>query len=380
MSPAGKPLSALHVPALDGLRGIAIVLVLLHQLNRIEGPELATRLVIYAFDFGWVGVQLFFVLSGFLITGILLDSRESPGALRSFFARRILRIFPLYFGVLALLVVILPALGLTPPGWGDHQIWYWLYLSNWTQVYVGGSLPHLWSLAVEEQFYLLWPFVVMRNDARGILRVCVVVAVASLAVRAAMVAAGVIPEAIYMFTTSRIDALLLGGAAAALLRLPGGIPARLASPRTLWLAALAVGIAGVVATRAYQRTTPMGLTVGYSTLALVFATAVLALALEGRARRPGLGSRLLATAPLRALGTYSYGMYIFHKPLHDLVGKPALAALGMPGPLGLGAGLAYVGIGSAIVFTAGMLSYELFERHFLVLKERFVPGPAGPGI
>ena len=371
-------LSGEHIPALDGLRGLAIVLVLLHQFNRLGGPDLPTRVVEYALDFGWVGVQLFFVLSGFLITGILLDSRESPGYLRSFFARRVLRIFPLYFGALVLFLGILPALGLTPPSWGDHGLWYWLYLSNWTQAYVGGSLPHFWSLAVEEQFYLAWPFVVLVLGARPLLRLCIALSIASLGIRAAMVAMGVLPEAIYMFSTSRIDALLLGGAAAALLRLPAGTGSRLRDPRTLWLAAAGLGFVGFVVTRAYPRTSPLGQTLGYSILALVFAASILALALEDRVKGGRVG-RILRLAPLRALGLYSYGMYVFHKPLHDLVGKPVLQALGLGGQIGWGPGLAYVGVATLATLAAGMLSYHLFERHFLALKRRFVAAPANPG-
>src|SRR5437899_11892805 len=98
---ASLPSSA-RLPALDGVRGIAIVLVLLHQFNRVAATDGASRWVGHLLDFGWVGVQLFFVLSGFLITGILLDTRESPGYFRAFFARRVLRIFPLYFGALVL--------------------------------------------------------------------------------------------------------------------------------------------------------------------------------------------------------------------------------------------------------------------------------------
>lgn len=376
MQPSSPPPPGAHIPALDGLRGIAILLVLLHQLNRLGGPDLATRLTEHALDFGWVGVQLFFVLSGFLITGILLDTREAPNYLGAFFIRRVLRIFPLYFGALALFLVLLPAAGLTPPGWGEHQLWYWVYLANWTQAYEGGSLPHFWSLAVEEQFYVLWPFVVLGLGPRPLLRACVVLAGMSLAVRAAMVAAGVLPEAIYMFTTSRIDALLLGGAAACLLRLPGGTPAWAARPRTLWVFALALGAAGFVATKAYPRTTPLGQTVGYSILALVFAATILALFQE--ARSPSWLGRLLSSPPLRALGLYSYGMYVFHKPLHDLIGKPALDRLGLGGEISAAPGLAYVAAGLVVTLAAGMLSYHLYERHFLALKGRFAPRPQGP--
>jgi len=363
-----------RLPALDGVRGIAILLVLLHQLDRIEGEGLATRLVEYAFDAGWVGVQLFFVLSGFLITGILLGSRGTPTYFRSFFVRRVLRIFPVYFGALVLFLWIAPSVGLAPPSWRDHQLWYWLYLSNWTEPFLGGSLPHLWSLAVEEQFYLLWPFVVARLDARDLLRTCVALAVASLMIRAVMLGAGVPAEAVYTFSTSRIDALLLGAAAAIVAREPRFMPRALGAPRTLWFVALGTGVLGFLATHGYPRTSPLGQTVGYSLLSVVFAAAILALAIEARqGKKPSLMARALSSAPLAALGTYSYGMYVFHKPLHDLVGSRVLASMGFGHGLGLLEGLVYVGIGALATLLVGVASYWVLERHFLALKDRFAP-------
>ncbi|MGH9886362.1 MAG: acyltransferase family protein, partial [bacterium] len=148
------------VPALDGVRGAAILLVLAHNLNPFEGGRLVDQGVSLAFNFGWVGVQLFFVLSGYLISGILLDSREAPGYYRAFFGRRVLRIFPLYYGMLLVCLVILPALGLAPAALladRAHSVWLWTYLINWVEPFgvPVAAFPHFWSLAVEEQFYLV---------------------------------------------------------------------------------------------------------------------------------------------------------------------------------------------------------------------------------
>jgi peptidoglycan/LPS O-acetylase OafA/YrhL len=368
-----------HLPALDGLRGVAILLVLAHQFDRLGGASLAAKVADHALDIGWIGVQLFFVLSGFLITGILLDSREAPHYLRSFFARRILRIFPLYFGALVVFLLILPAAGLAPPGWSGHQWAYWTYLSNWTIPYTGGALPHFWSLAVEEQFYLAWPFVVMLVPPRRFLAVCVGLALASLVIRTLMVLAGADPEAIYMFTTSRADALVLGGAAAAMLRSSGNLGQWWRSSRKLWLFAAGLGALGFIVTRAYPRTGPLGQTIGYTILAVVFASAILALALEAEEGAAGPMARTLQTTPFRALGLYSYAMYVFHKPLHDLLGKPALEWLGLGGEIPLGPGLAYIGVATAVTLAAGAVSYYLYERHFLAMKSRFRPwGPEAP--
>ncbi|HEX6407837.1 MAG TPA: acyltransferase, partial [Gemmatimonadales bacterium] len=123
-----------HLPALDGLRGVAILLVMgYHILETFPGgpevPDLVTRLA----SVGWIGVDLFFVLSGFLITGILYDTKGSPGFFRNFYIRRVLRIFPLYYGFLALFCLILPALGPNDAAIVElHRAcpWYWSYLAN----------------------------------------------------------------------------------------------------------------------------------------------------------------------------------------------------------------------------------------------------------
>ncbi len=359
-----------HLPSLDGIRGVAILLVLCHQFERLPvtaASGLGLRILDYTLNVGWIGVQLFFVLSGFLITGILLDAKGRPDFLRNFYVRRALRIFPLYFGALLVFLVVLPSLGFAPKAWGEGQAAYWVFLSNW---FGGEALPHFWSLAVEEQFYFAWPFVVLGLTVRRMLVACIVLASASLAVRILMVGFGVSPDAIYQVTPSRLDALALGGGAAALIRLGGGAMPRLRNPATLWSLAFGVAAAGFVVTRGFPRTSPLGQTVGYSALALAFALAVLALAvrdMEGESR-PG-PARLFRHPLLRMMGKFSFGMYVLHKPLHDLLGKPILSSIG--GEQGVGTGVGYLLAALLITFAAGALSYWAYERHFLALKDRW---------
>ena len=185
-------------PVLDGIRGLAIFAVLWHHLVTFSGLEPAVRLDYHLWrtgSWGWVGVDLFFVLSGFLITGILYDSRSSGRYYFNFFGRRALRILPLYYGVLAVAFLVVPAF-LAPrsaEALTRDQAWYWLYLINVKFAFDGWPEPaylgHFWSLAIEEQFYLIWPLVVRMLSRRRLLLVCMVCFLAALGLR--VLAAGV---------------------------------------------------------------------------------------------------------------------------------------------------------------------------------------------
>jgi peptidoglycan/LPS O-acetylase OafA/YrhL len=345
-----------HIPALDGLRGVAVTLVVLHNLRQITEPlpgQAASLLWVQLLDRGWIGVQLFFVLSGFLITRILLRSREAKNYYSGFFARRALRILPLYYAALLLWLVVLPAIGWGYPHDDRQDFYLWVFLSNWVQPFhSNGALVHFWSLAVEEQFYFVWPFLLRRFAA---LPFCLTVAALSLAVRIAMLAAGFISEAVYEWTPCRMDALALGGAVAALgenprWRLPSWSP---------WVV-LALGAA---VSRGYRQTGTLAQTAGYSLLALGFAWWVFALVSEGQ-------SRWLEWPWLRSLGKYSYGIYVIHLPFR-VVAEWALHRLGKP--LTLGVDICFVLVTFAVVYGLAVVCYHAFEARFLRLKSRFEP-------
>ncbi len=356
---------------LDGVRGVAILLVLAHNLNVIAGPQSRPGHVIdLVDDLGWVGVQLFFVLSGFLITGILLDTQDSNNYYRSFFGRRVLRIFPLYYATLAVAFLVLPIFAVHHPD-GTHQVWLWTYLSNWAEPTGRGvdAFPHFWSLAVEEQFYLAWPFVVRWLNRRQLALVCVGLFVLALAIRIALRASGVGPEPVYMWTICRMDALVAGALLATLLRMPRSAYLVKRWRWQLGWAAVAIAAAGFVITRGDPRTTFLSQTIGYTILAAAFTVLVFAAVLaECRSRgwlRAGLRWR-----PLRIFGTYSYGLYVFHMPLHLFVGKPLLVRYA-PEEIGAKLGLAYLAAATAVTLAAAVISYHLFEKPLLKLKHRF---------
>jgi len=220
LTPLGK-----HIPALDGVRGLAILLVIAFHARVVftttnEIPYLGFR----ALGLGWSGVDLFFVLSGFLITGILLDSRGSPRYFRVFYLRRALRIFPLYFAYLFLILIVARFLLLAYTGsdlWNStNPWWYFTYLLNWKsdQGYNDLVLGHLWSLAIEEQFYLVWPAMVWLAPRRHLKWLCLIIAAGAFLARFYMGSHGYGSEATYRMTPGRMDTLALGAFVAVGLR------------------------------------------------------------------------------------------------------------------------------------------------------------------
>ena len=364
-----------HVLSLDGVRGLAILMVLAHNLNVLVGRQSrAGRAIDLVDDLGWVGVQLFFVLSGFLITGILLDTRESDNYYRAFLGRRVLRIFPLYYGTLAVAFVVLPLVGSHHPP-PDGQIWLWTYTSNWAAPagHDNPEFPHFWSLAVEEQFYLVWPLVVRALSHRRLLALCIGLGIAAFGIRLGMRLGGVGPQPVYMWTICRMDALAAGAAVATILRMPRAAAWVEHRSRAIGWAALGLAVAGFLFTRGDPRTTGRSQTVGYSVLAVAFGVLVFA-AVMAEARRRSLLHRALAWRPLRALGIYSYGMYVFHVPIHRAIGLPLLQRwVSDDESVGAKIGIAYFAAVSAATFAAAVVSYHLVERRFLALKRYFTP-------
>jgi peptidoglycan/LPS O-acetylase OafA/YrhL len=374
-----------HMPVLDGLRGIAIALVVAHNTGHVQ-TSAATKWhkLLYPLHLqGWVGVHLFFVLSGFLITGILLDAKPRAVAadfFRSFYVRRTLRIFPLYYATLVVSFFVAPvvAASFVPPTPFSTQVWFWAYLANWSIPY-GIFVPyltHFWSLAVEEQFYLAWPLVVWLLPRRALVVACGVIAVIALADRFWLIAHDAPALATYQFTSSRMDALVLGGAAALAARTPAAM--RRVAPYLLPV----IVVTGLFCPYALGYVLPawFGATLEHSILA-VFFTAVVLAAVRGEARGDRV-SRALSHPALRFLGRYSYAIYVVHQPLANAMMpfiKPyvegpsfAVAAVAMVGDI------AFVG-GVSIAFA--LVSWNVFEKRFLALKDRLAPraaaGPSG---
>ena len=364
-----------RIPALDGVRGVAILLVLMFHQTILVPQNRLDSLIARLGGMGWVGVDLFFVLSGFLITGILLDAKGQAHYFRNFYARRVLRIFPLYYAVVFVSLVVLPHIH-HPKAQnfgrvrGD-EVWYWTYLSNFIiakrNAWRHGILDVSWSLAIEEQFYLFWPTIVLLCSRRVLMGVCGILIGGALVFRTVMAGAGADTIFIFVSTPSYVDALAIGALLAAVARGAGGM-ARWIRPAWAVVVASASLLVVLFVTRNETAESPWMQTAGFSTLAILFG-GVLVLASSSAAP-----AAFFAHPLLRTFGKYSYALYLFNLPLRAVVRDsiftpekvPALLHSRIPGQL-----LFYLAA-TAISFVAAFASWHLYEKHFLRLK-RFFP-------
>lgn len=363
-----------HSPQLDGIRGLAVLGVIVSHLFPGTPHSLVTRAIGALFQFGATGVDLFFVLSGFLITGILYDTLRDAHFFRKFYARRILRIAPLYYGVLLVYGIVGWTHGISYQG----ELWsLFLYLQNTNLIAVPisfykGPLPltHFWSLAVEEQFYLVWPLLIYLARKRGnLLKICAVSLLVCPLIRLALWMHGAEYIAVHTNTFCRADTLLAGAALALLLR--GSL-----HDNTLRIAPwLTLAIFAAMYSSDTMRTSfdmhvsfwpALQLALRYSFLAGGYM-GLIALSFSSRSAR-----RLFQLHPLRSLGKYSYGIYVLHLILFSYIQSPLKNAIASHLTSNKGVGVMLAGIVTfPISFLAAYLSYQLYEKRFLRLKRFF---------
>ena len=340
-----------HVDELDGLRAIAVLTVLVFH----------TR---FALAYGWLGVELFFVLSGYLITGILLHARSAmdrrggwwDGYAKPFYIRRTLRIFPLAYAALLVVFVVLPALGWRPAVPFGQQVWYWLYLNNWYiwSAYIPiAGMGHFWSLAVEEQFYLCWPWVVLLAPRKQLTRIALALATMPMLLRLLLVIVPVFPDKMRGPDTVRITPLrmdgLMVGVLLALLAYEGLHRWKL---HARWVAVI-VGALFVVLTRV------PGTSLAFVLITPAFTVTVAAMLLLILTSRDSVVCGLLRTRWLCAIGKISYGIYVVHLPIIAVFqqrGWPPARILAVSLPASL---------------LLATVSWYLLESPFLRLKERW---------
>jgi peptidoglycan/LPS O-acetylase OafA/YrhL len=360
------------MPELDTIRGVAILLVLFfHGFGfryGLQGLSGFPKLFVAATLSGWMGVNLFFVLSGFLITGILLDTKSKAGYYRTFYIRRALRILPLYYAVLALLAVV------TRTGWvGRHASWTFLglsffYLSNVTELF-GVKMQYgvLWSLAVEEHFYLLWPAAVRSLSRHRVAIVGLIIGVVCPCLRAFYFIRGYDSGTGYTWLVA--DGLATGAVLATLARGPWGTRAHMRSVTQICFAVSLIMFAGGYPFGIFQASRFLGLTLRETALNLFFAGSIALALLAGTSRWKAVVNRPV----LQFFGEISYGVYLIHMLVFDLESHlwsrlfPNVSAVG--GHFALMA--LFFTIGVLVTVAIAYLSRWYFEEPFLRLKRRF---------
>ncbi len=367
------------IPVLDGIRGLAIIGVLLRHAAYIFHPHgSATRWFLPVMQFGTWGVDLFFVLSGFLITGILLDTKPAVNRARSFYGRRVLRIFPIYY-----LAVTLVLLGGCYSTWirtaanlqniPDHLA-YVFYFQNFIPLWHGGTFPEsiigpFWSLAVEEQFYFVWPLIVWRTNSKNLTRICVAALGISLIVRLLLVLRFGSGIWVYSLTPTRADGLFVGSALAAILAFHRKISKR------LFVVLAGSGIAALAAVALGGRVNQLWLTGPYMSVIGISGIALACGALITFCLRSenSLLARAFQKQWIRRFGKYSYGMYVWHFPIYYGLHHLFETRFSLRFPVETGVGLAYVALLIGATYAAAWLSFQCFEQWFLRLKAHFEP-------
>jgi peptidoglycan/LPS O-acetylase OafA/YrhL len=360
------------ITELDGLRCIAVLLVFMHHFwpqRYLNNPGGALARL------GWIGVDLFFVLSGFLITGILYDSRQKSPYFKPFYIRRTLRIFPLYYCALSLqvLFMVLYKGGVLwqrmVTEWGGPW-WFYAYIGNIKAALQSAWPPvdffvPLWSLQVEEQFYLIFPLLVFFLDARVLKRVLWIVIVCSPLLRVLLWV--LFPEnrqLNYVLLPCRLDGLAWGAQIALYLRTQPAptIPRHFWAVLTLALVSIALAILVI---GGYGWGTPLNRTLGYATSSIAFA-AVLVWTLTEQARP---ATAWLRSRPVLYIGKISYGMYLLQEP-----GSVVAAGLLHLTHISLrpdGVALSLLRLACTVALAS--VSFYGMERPLLRLKDRLAP-------
>jgi peptidoglycan/LPS O-acetylase OafA/YrhL len=369
-----------HIELLDAIRGIAVILVLAVHFQIVAVLPQTSALshwIAAVMSWGWCGVDLFFVLSGFLITGILLDTKKAEKRFQCFYSRRILRIFPLYYAVVLLCIaaaILLrhsPSnenLGPSPVGW----VMYLLYLQNlWIpfgDLHRMGFLGPFWSLAIEEQFYLIWPLFVWRLSTKYLVKLCSLGILGALLLRAWSMphATTALAYVVYMNTLTRMDALLTGGLCAIVVRnavLLGHVRKFISTAVAAVVSGLALFILG-----GHNAWNDYDVLV-YCHLLLVLGFGCLVLSAYLMDGNSSLLDRSIRSTGLSAFGRYSYGIYVYQGFVIELT----LHLFRHHGWWGHSTRYALaVALGwMTVPFLLAFLSYHLYEKKFLQLRRPF---------
>jgi peptidoglycan/LPS O-acetylase OafA/YrhL len=362
-----------HLPALDGLRGLAILLVFFyHYAGGLQHTAHSTSMHVFGaiFGFGWSGVDLFFVLSGFLITGILFDTQDDPAYYKKFYVRRSLRIFPIYYIFLAVygLLAFLRFDGHFHLGHvaflfylGYPATLLWPALES---VSPSVHFTHLWSLCAEEQFYVVWPWVISRlRTPFLIIGACLAAISVAPALRTFFVMHDLHAWE-YAFLPSRIDALAVGGLIAILMRGSGKLLAeRWALP--MFVASSVCVAAICMVRRTVDHADGLIGTAGFTFIAIAYG-ALLVLAV----RQGGWLAWIFSLPLLRLFGRYSYGIYLFHFPLSEFLSPKREIFISATHSFAIGS-ITFIVACLIVNLAVAAVSFHFIESPIIGLKKRF---------
>lgn len=358
-----------HYPAIDGLRGFACLLVVWFHASFFANainpdvPKLYYNLSLL----GQAGVDLFFVLSGFLITGILMDTAREKNVLKKFYIRRSLRIFPLYYGFLSIFAICVVLFV------GVHElkdlIPYLFYLQNLSELHRLDTyqyLNHTWSLAVEEQFYLIWPVMFLalyKKSVKAAIILCVTAFVLSLILRYAMIEAGY-PKLAYTFVLSHLDGLTIGAFLSIIWRHYACILSQYKD-----ILKIVIAILFFLSILNFLTAEDVGiLIVGVqATIMSLLFGCVLVLIITGKNDAPI--NKMFSSRMLRHMGKISYGLYVFHSPIMIFIGYKLYHY-----QWGYWANhIILLAIGGGLAYGISIISYRFYEAPILKLKYKYAP-------
>jgi peptidoglycan/LPS O-acetylase OafA/YrhL len=369
-----------NIPALDGLRGMAILMVLFYhcqfntELVLKDVFPVAGPVINKVFLSGFLGVDLFFALSGFLITRILIGTKSSPQYFMNFYARRFLRIFPLYYGVLFVIFFILPyfiSFDQTTIELASRQWWLWAYLSN---VPVSGEwntkmfyFSHFWSLSVEEHFYIIWPAVVFLSDFKWLKRICIGVVVISFS--SGIMSAIFNDRIIWLFswsTISHIGGLALGSLCAIIYAEKGALDGMIPWAKRGFNLFGCFLLLGIFIPRQFNLQLVNHCLILISSLFFV-SLLILVVTMPDR-----FGGRFFTNSVMTGFGKISYGLYVYHYiliPQIDFVFPIGKLVIWLNSPvLGI---IAHTILVIGGTFLIAYCSWHLYEKQFLKLKKYF---------
>lgn len=349
-----------QIPELNGLRGSAFLFVFLFHTLRLPPTHFLSKAANAVCRSGWLGVDLFFVLSGFLITRILSDYREELHRYRVFYTRRALRIFPIYYLVVLFVFFVTPVFTDFFAPLEQLKLYFFTYTYNlwvvftdtWAKV---GALDHFWSLCIEEQFYLVWPFIVFHLPHRKLKKFCIFVFVLSLFVKVTIASQVSDWFVIYVFPLGRLEGFACG-AFVAVLHEEGCVNGKNHARLALILLGAVLLALGIMLNGFYMRDKTMVAAIP-AIASVFFASIVYLLMTEG----DSLMKKLMRGRVLAFFGRYSYGLYVYHYiiwyvliscfPLTKKAVSTSLVVMVMSLPVSI-------------------LSYHLYEKMFLRLKYR----------